>query len=106
MRVKAVKMEIINHGIEHSQYFQGCGTSFSVFNICYTGAGSNAKEAYEDAVEQCYQSEIDSKSLDRILPTKPKGIRVRDKVPAKFQKEELNEIYWYVSIRLKLQEII
>jgi hypothetical protein len=95
---KIKEYEIINHGYEHSQYFQGCGTAFTKFDICYTGAGYNAKEAYEDAREQVYSSgEYDGD----CLPKRPKGINKKDKVPARYAKEEENEIYYYVSIRLK-----
>lgn len=99
---KAIAYEIVNHGYEHSQYFQGCGTAFTDYDICITGSGNNAKEAYEDAVEQCYGMDIDSDSLDRLLPKRPKGINKKDKVPYAIWKHEENEVYWYVSIRLKL----
>ena len=89
--------EIINHGYEHAQYFQGCGTAFTEYEDCFTGIGDNAKEAYEDAVEQLATADYDISSL----PTRPIGIRKRDKVPASYHKDELNEIYWHVSIRVR-----
>lgn len=89
--------EIINHEYEHSQYFQGCGTAYTEFDDVATGVGENAKEAYEDAVEKFAFRDWDVSAL----PTRPNGIRKRDKVPAKFLKNEYNEIYWYVSIRVK-----
>ena len=89
--------EIINHGYEHSQYFQGCGTSFTDFTDVATGCGNDAKEAYEDAVEQLATS---GWNVDK-LPSRPAGIRKRDKVPAKYLKDELNEFFWYVSIRVR-----
>jgi hypothetical protein len=95
--------EIINHGIENSQYFQGCGTSFTGFDIAITGVGYNAKQAYNDAVDQCYMMDIDSASLDKLLPVRPRGINAKDKVPYEYSKHEDNEIYYYVSIRLKLK---
>ena len=49
-----MKYEIINHGPEHSQYFQGCGVSFTKFDTVTTGIGTNAKEAYENAIDQLY----------------------------------------------------
>jgi hypothetical protein len=94
---KIKNYEIINHGYEHSQYFQGCGTSYTKFNDVATGIGMDAKEAYDDAVEGLAFCSWDVSTL----PTRPNGIRKRDKVPAKFLKNEYNEIYWYVSIRVK-----
>lgn len=87
--------EIINHGYDHSQYFQGCGTYGTPFESVVTGCGYNAKEAYKDACEGVAQS---GGPVDK-LPKRPRGITLRDKVPAKLAREEMNEIYWYVSIR-------
>jgi hypothetical protein len=56
--------EIRNHGVEHSQYFQGAGTAFTRFDACYTGIGDSLGEALDDAVEQLAMSdEYDPKSL-------------------------------------------
>lgn len=91
------KYEIIDHGYMYPDYFQGCGTAFTDFDSCVTGCGNSAKEAYEDAVELVYQSE-DSKVAERLhLPKRPRGIRLSDKVPARYE-----ESYWYVSIRYSL----
>lgn len=89
-----MKYEIIDHGYMYSDYFQGCGTAFTDFDFVATGCGSNAKEAYEDAVEMIYQTH-DSKRVK--LPKRPYGIRVKDRVPAACE-----ECYWYVSIRYSL----
>lgn len=44
--------EIIDHGVEHEQYFAGCGTSFTQYDACYTGAANSPREALNDALEQ------------------------------------------------------
>jgi len=98
---KAIAYEIVNHGVEHSQFFQGCGTSLTDYDLAVTGIGDNAKQAYLDAVEQCYQLGISSDSLDKLLPKRPRGINSRDKVPADMQGED-SECYYHVSIRLKV----
>jgi hypothetical protein len=92
------KYEIINHGPERSDYFQGCGTYGTPFKYCVTGIGCNAKEAYEDALDQV--AEIDSWIID-TLPRKPRGIRAADKL----SEEQLaaEEIYWHVSIRFGVE---
>lgn len=96
--------EILNHGYEHSQYFQGCGVSYTPFDDIATGVGYDAKEAYEDAVEQlAWEWDVEA------LPKRPRGIRTRDHVPARLFSEDMNEIYWYVSVRVtdkKLQDSI
>jgi hypothetical protein len=94
---KVIKFEIINHGYTHSQYFQGCGVSFTSFEHVQTGVGMNAKEAYEDAVEQIAMNGF---NVDR-LPKCPRGMGItkENKVPHSIAMHEENEIYWYVSIR-------
>jgi hypothetical protein len=97
---KAKEYEIINHGPEHSQYFQGCGVSYTKFDTCVTGIGDNAKDAYNDAVEQIYEmGEYTEKSLDNLLPKRPKGIRVKDRLTK--EERESDEFYWHLSIRVR-----
>ena len=57
MKIKAY--ELIDHGIEHNQYFQGCGTSFTKFTHVWTGVGDSSKEAYEDAVDPVSYTHLD-----------------------------------------------
>lgn len=89
---KIVAYEIVNHGAEHEQYFQGCGVSHTDFEAVYTGIGANAKEAYEDALDQL-ATEWDTFKM----PMKPRGIRASDRIPA----DANEEVYWYVSIRVR-----
>ena len=44
--------EIVDHGIDHAQYFQGCGVSRTKFAEVATGCGDNPAEALADALEQ------------------------------------------------------
>ncbi len=52
----AVAFEIVDHGIEGSQYFQGCGTAFTDYTDVATGIGDNYQEALDDALESLAQS--------------------------------------------------
>jgi len=74
--MKVIEYEIINHGMEHSQYFQGCGTSFTRFTHVWTGIGDSSKEAYNDALEQMA---MEDEQAAAMMPTRPSGIRVRPK---------------------------
>ena len=47
--------ELIDHGIDNSQYFQGCGTCFTSFDNVVTGCGDNFAEALEDALDSIAQ---------------------------------------------------
>ena len=51
--------EIINHGICHSDYFQGCGTAFTEFIDVATGIGNSEQEALDDALEILAQGDWD-----------------------------------------------
>jgi hypothetical protein len=70
--------EVIVHGVEHSQYWQGIGVHGTDYCSVVTGIGNNAKEAYLVAVDHIYQI---CDQADRLrLPFKPRGIRQTDHV--------------------------
>lgn len=92
--------EIVDHGVDHAQYFQGCGVAFTDFDFVTTGAGENAREAFEDAVEQlaCCDWDVDK------LPTRPRGIRKSDTVDhsdCDNGGDDYCETYYYVSVRVR-----
>lgn len=47
---KVEQFEVIDHGIDHAQYFQGCGAGG--YDEVATGVGECAHEAMEDALKQ------------------------------------------------------
>ena len=92
------KFEIVNHGADHCQYFPGCGTAWTDFDEVATGAGFDAAEAYQEAVESIYTLHGDL--ADKLhLPTRPRGLGItkRNRVPARSE-----DWYWYVSIRFNI----
>jgi hypothetical protein len=86
--IKEYKIDSL--GVEWPDYFQGYGSED--FDRAVTGIGSNAAEAYDDALEQIAQegTEVDD------MPKRPAGIRKSDKVSA--SKGE-DSPYYYVGIR-------
>jgi len=52
---KIGKFELVDHGIDGSQYFQGCGTTFTEYHHVVTGCGDNFAEALDDALEMLAQ---------------------------------------------------
>jgi hypothetical protein len=52
----ALKFEILDHGCEHAQYWQGQGVAYTQYTDIATGSGSSAREAGEDALEIFWQS--------------------------------------------------
>jgi hypothetical protein len=94
--------EVIVHGVEHSQYFQGCGVSFTSFEDVATGIGDNAKEAFDDALESLAQGDWDvegsddwddvPKASDAALPERPED---------EDEDDIDDEIHVFVSVRVK-----
>ena len=52
-----MRIEIINHGVMYSDYFQGCGIAFTDYTHAATGIGSSEREAFDDALEQLAQQD-------------------------------------------------
>ncbi len=63
--------EIINHGVEHSQYFQGCGVSHTSYTDVATGIGDTPSEALNDALEQLAANGWDVEPIDSELELCP-----------------------------------
>ena len=80
--------EIVNHGVDNSQYFQGCGTAFTDYDDVYTGIGSSAAEALDDALEQAAMSDWETETVTDKLST-------RITIP-----DDAEDCYHYVSIRV------
>ena len=91
-----IEFEIVDHGIEHEQYFQGCGTCHSAFADVATGCGDNPAEAIDDALEQIACGGVDVSGMEaRIL----KDIK-RRKMPKRPRvKASQEECHYYLSIR-------
>ncbi len=113
---KITSFQILDHGIEHAQYFQGCGVSHTDFEHVATGCGHNLLEALDDAIEQIAQTH-DIESFEAIEKTSDyrwahskKGQRetvtkwARDTKAIKRNAElpEESELYCYASIRYNI----
>ncbi len=48
--------EIVDHGVDSEQYFQGCGVSFTEYDHVSTGMGDTVREALDDALDQLAMS--------------------------------------------------
>lgn len=84
--------EILDHGVEGSQYFQGCGVSYTRYTEVYTGIGDSAYEALEDALEQAAMSDWDVESIKNDLS---------EEITIPEDAEDESELHHFVSIRLK-----
>ncbi len=86
--MKITDYQIVNHGIENEQYFQGCGVCFTKFEYVATGIGSSPCLALEDALEQAAQCGHDTENIVNDLSN---------------ETEELgDECYFYCSVRYNI----
>jgi len=46
-----IKFEFLDHGLEHPDFFQGCGVSLTKYDLCFTGIGATPYEAGHEALE-------------------------------------------------------
>lgn len=60
---KILDYSITDHGVEHCQYFQGDGISFTEYTDCATGCGNSAYDALEDALEQLASNGWDTETI-------------------------------------------
>lgn len=91
-----VEFEIIDHGVEHEQYFQGCGLAFTSFKDVSTGCGYGCAEAIDDALEQLAMNDWETEGMEQRIKDDcglpPDG-------PAIVGSGE--DQHYYVSIRVK-----
>ena len=59
--------EIINHGVDYSCYFQGCGVYFSDFEDVATGIGDSEKDALDDALDLLAQRDWDVEGNEDLM---------------------------------------
>ncbi len=95
------EFELIDHGIDHSQYFQGCGVSFTRFANVVTGIGDNLAEAIDDCLEQVVQAGFDTDGMEtRIMVQEGwKTLPEFPSVSGEFGCDETGESHYFVSIR-------
>lgn len=86
-----MKYQILDHGVENSQYFQGCGVSFTEFDNVVTGIGDSLQAALEDALEQMAQTSV---SIPDELESEVSAADDTEDVP-----EDSEDCYHYASIR-------
>lgn len=105
-----IDYELIDHGIDNSQYFQGCGTDYTSFDYVATGIGDTPADAIDDCLEQIAQrangwdcEELQARILEDEgwdeFPTTPS---VAEEFPMEDEENPLDcdcETYYHVSIR-------
>ena len=78
--------ELIHHGIDYPDYFQGCGVAFTDFTCVVTGIGATIAEAIDDCLNQMESEGMESRIEEKYGP-----------IPEGYECPE--GAYHYVSIR-------
>ena len=108
--------ELIDHGIDGSQYFQGCGAAYTKFDNVATGAGDTFAEALDDALEQMAWSDVETEGLEERIKADyndgqpwPEGPSASEEFRKAndISEDDDNamedcELHYYVSIRYNL----
>ena len=96
-----VEFELIDHGIEHSQYFQGCGVAFTKFANVVTGIGDNPAEAIDDCLDQIAQAGFDTEGMEkRIMEQKGwESLPLTPSVEDECGDDEYGGYEYWMSIR-------
>lgn len=101
MQKNVQDFEIINHGIDSSSYFQGCGVAFTPFIDIATGIGDTALGALHDAWESLAQNGWTMPSnFDKTFANQSDNRRSIEEIIGEPLNEE-SELHWFVSIRVK-----
>lgn len=83
---------VVWHGLDRPDTFPGAGVAHTDWTHVYVGAGSNAEEALEDAVESAAQ-EDEEWYVDHILDETPPD---HDAVP-----DDAEDMYYYVILYIQ-----
>lgn len=94
--------EIVDLGVDHVDYFQGFGTSYTPFDHSTYGIGATAEEAYQDALDSAAQFSPDS-AID--LTAMPEHCPFEGEVDEESQDNEHNPAYYHVGIRWNTPEV-
>jgi hypothetical protein len=96
------KFEIISHGVDHAQYFQGCGLSFTDYTDIATGCGRTEKEALDDALDSLAQNGWDIEPIDQSDEYVNANDEMTPELAEAYQDEAHDncELYYYVSVRV------
>ena len=93
--------EIVDHGIDHSQYFPGCGVAFTSFDYVVTGIGDNPAKAIDDCLEQIAIDGFDIEGMETRIMEQRGWDALPDypSVSGEFGCDETGEAHYFVSIR-------
>jgi hypothetical protein len=94
--------ELVDIGVEHSQYFQGFGNCGTIYqNSCY-GIGSDAREALDDCLEnasQLTEYRTDWEALERDILNKYPDFENAKLVKLTEVAADSENIFYHIGLR-------
>lgn len=90
-----IDWKVLFHGVDHEQYFPGCGLWGTEFTDVATGIGDSAEEAFQDALEQLAQGEWD---VEPIETQQHRDVGILNK---SMIAEDEENLHVYVSVKVK-----
>ena len=95
--------EIVDHGFDGEQYFQGCGVAFSDFDDVATGMGDTAREAFDDALDNLAENDWDVSKIKGKSKLSRQGVRgYLRSIGIKLDPDgDGSETHYYLSIRVR-----
>jgi len=101
---RITEYEILDHGVDHSQYFRGCGVSFTKYDDVATGHGRSLYEALENALDELqgrgYEIESNIDLVDECANANDNDDVKRSFSDTGEEEQEDHELYYYASIRV------
>lgn len=92
--------EVLVHSVEASDYWQGCGTWGTRFELACTGIGDTVADAYEDALDQlaCSGWSLDGHEFG-FDPENEDRRTVADVIGSDYDPE--GDHHWRVTVRVR-----
>ena len=99
---KVTEYQIVDHGFESPDYFQGCGTAFTNFDDVATGCGDTAKAAFDDALDNLAQSDWNVSGIKNNISNRM-TVRGYLRRLGGLSKQDIedSETQYYVSVRVR-----
>ena len=99
-KTKIASFDVQDHGPEHAQFFQGCGTAFTKFDHVVTGRGDSQQGAYADALDQIAMGGVDVTELEAYGKARYNDETCHENI----ENDETGEWGYYLSIRYTLKD--
>jgi len=102
--MKIADYEIVDHGLDYPDYFQGCGCAYTPFDNVVTGIGMNPAEAFDDCLEQIAWGEnVDEGEVEKLEKRILKDLHKKTFPKRPRARIKNQDEYYHLSIRYNLE---